>query len=212
MSAPKVYAAICAVIGALAETGIAKSRKTTGGSIYSFRGIDDVYNNLAGLLKKHGLCMLPSVQEIRYEERPTKNGGLSTFCFVKVNFALVSAEDGSSHIITTCGEGMDVSDKATNKAMSASMKYAALMAFCIPTEGGLVDSETDTVERGVAAKKEPAEQEQPKLQDEKLTKAMTMLAKAKTVIELDRVAEFWGKNPPDILMSAFEAKEIELAK
>ena len=30
---------------------------------------------------------------------------------------------------------MDRSDKATNKAMSAAYKYAALQAFAIPTEG-----------------------------------------------------------------------------
>lgn len=30
---------------------------------------------------------------------------------------------------------MDSGDKATNKAMSAAYKYAAMQAFCIPTEG-----------------------------------------------------------------------------
>jgi hypothetical protein len=36
---------------------------------------------------------------------------------------------------------MDTTDKATNKAMSAAYKYAALLTFAIPTEG---DNDADT--------------------------------------------------------------------
>ena len=49
---------------------------------------------------------------------------------------------------------MDSADKATNKAMSAAYKYAAMMVFCIPTEG---DDDADAVTHEVAPKKqEPA--------------------------------------------------------
>jgi hypothetical protein len=62
-----------------------------------------------------------------------------------MEFALVSGEDGSSHVISTIGEAMDSGDKATNKAMSAAYKYALMQAFCIPTEGDN-DSENQTHE------------------------------------------------------------------
>ena len=39
----EVYAAIAAVQGTLAKTGISKNRKNQQGSGYMFRGIDDVY-------------------------------------------------------------------------------------------------------------------------------------------------------------------------
>jgi hypothetical protein len=44
---------------------------------------------------------------------------------------------------------MDRSDKATNKAMSAAYKYAAFMAFAIPTEG---DNDADATTHEVAAR------------------------------------------------------------
>jgi predicted outer membrane protein len=57
--------------------------------------------------------------------------------------------DGSSHTIKTYGEAMDSADKATNKAMSAAYKYAAIQSFCIPTEG---DHDADKTTHEVAAK------------------------------------------------------------
>lgn len=42
---------------------------------------------------------------------------------------------------------MDSADKATNKAMSAAYKYAAMQAFCIPTEG---DNDADAHTHDVA--------------------------------------------------------------
>jgi DNA-binding transcriptional regulator of glucitol operon len=219
MEVPKVYAAVSAVTGELAAVGIAKDRKTTGGSVYAFRGIDDVYNALAGLLARHKLCIFPSIKSVRYEDKPTKNGGMMVVCYVEVNFKFVSAEDGSFEYVSTLGEAMDTSDKSSNKAMSAAMKYAALMAFCIPVQGGMVDSEVDDHKREQAPAKPDAptnltgkvKQESPK-DDERLAAALIAVAKAKTVVELDKVAADWGKDPPDILLAAFETKDLELQK
>lgn len=139
-----VYAAIAAITADLAKAGIAKDRKATGGASYNFRGIDDVYNALAPLLAEHKLCILPQVLEREVIERQSRSGGALFYVTVKVKFDFVSAEDGSCHEVITLGEAMDSGDKATNKAMSAAYKYAAMMAFCIPTLG--VDGEEDTHE------------------------------------------------------------------
>jgi hypothetical protein len=50
------------------------------------------------------------------------------------------APDGSNVCATTVGEAMDAGDKASNKAMSAAMKYALIQVLCIPTEG---DNDTE---------------------------------------------------------------------
>lgn len=131
---PKVYAAIAAVMLDVADEGIAKGRKNQQQG-YAFRGIDDVYNALSPILAKHKLCMLPAVLERQCDERTTGQGKALFYVTVRVRFDLVSAEDGSKHEIYTYGEAMDSADKATNKAMSAAYKYAAMQAFCIPTEG-----------------------------------------------------------------------------
>lgn len=130
----KVYLAIAEVSAKLAQQGISKDRKNDQQG-YKFRGIDDVYNALAPLLSAHKLCILPTVLERECVERTTAKGTVLFYVTVKVRFDIVSAEDGSKHEIVTFGEAMDSGDKATNKAMSAAYKYAAMQAFCIPTEG-----------------------------------------------------------------------------
>ncbi len=131
---PHVYEAISAVTAAMASEGLSKARKNDQQG-YRFRGIDDVYNALSRHLANAKLCILPRVLSRTVTERPTKSGGVSIYVVLDVEFDLVSAVDGSKHTIRTMGEAMDTADKATNKAMSAAMKYACLLAFQIPTEG-----------------------------------------------------------------------------
>ena len=132
-----VYQKIAAVQAELAKVGISKSRKNQApGQSYNFRGIDEVYNTLAPMMADHGLCILPRIVEHSLTERgKTKNGAAIFSAIVTAEFDFVSADDGSIHVVRTMGEAMDSSDKATNKAMSAAYKYAALMTFAIPTEG-----------------------------------------------------------------------------
>lgn len=142
-----VYKAINAVQSELSKTGITKDRMNSQGSGYKFRGIDDVYNAIAPLLSKHGLCILPRVLARTCDERTSKNGGALFYVTVEAEFDFVCAEDGSKHTVKTFGEAMDSGDKATNKAMSAAYKYAAFQAFSIPTESDNdADSHTHEVE------------------------------------------------------------------
>ena len=145
---PKVYTAIAGVMADIAKDGIAKGRNNQQQG-YKFRGIDDVYNALSPILSAHKLVMLPRVLTRDVIERQTKSGGALFYVTVDMEFTLVCAEDGSAHVIRTYGEAMDSGDKATNKAMSAAYKYAAMQAFCIPTEG---DNDADAVTHDVAAK------------------------------------------------------------
>ena len=130
----KVYQAINAVQAALSKEGIAKDRKNDQQG-YKFRGIDEVYNALSPLLAKHGLCILPRCTERVCVERTNAKGTALFYVTVRAEFDFVASEDGSKHTVTTYGEAMDSGDKATNKAMSAAYKYAAMQAFSIPTEG-----------------------------------------------------------------------------
>ena len=145
--APKVYKAIVAITKALSIGGISKDNKNTQQG-YKFRGIDDVYNHLSGLLAANDLCIFPQVLSRSVLERQTKNGGNLFFVTVEVAYDLVSSIDGSKHTIKTFGEAMDSADKATNKAMSAAYKYACIQTFCIPTEG---DNDADATTHEVAS-------------------------------------------------------------
>jgi hypothetical protein len=154
-----VYAKIAAVQSVLAKQGISKSRKNQQQG-YSFRGIDEVYAALAPLLAEHGLCVLPRILTRELIERKTAKGSPLFYVTVEAEFDFISAEDGSTHTVRTFGEAMDSADKATNKAMSAAYKYAALMAFAIPTEG---DNDADSVTHEVAPQAEMPDHEWAKL-------------------------------------------------
>jgi hypothetical protein len=148
-----VYKAIAAVQGELSKVGISKDGQNTQQN-YKFRGIDQVYGALSPLLAKHGLCVLPRIVEREMHERVTvkewngsKKESVLFYVTVTAEFDFVAVADGSSHTVRTYGEAMDSGDKATNKAMSAAYKYAAFMAFAIPTEG---DNDADATTHDVA--------------------------------------------------------------
>lgn len=133
-TAPAVYTAISHVQAALAKEGIAKGRRNQQQG-FAFRGIDDVYSAIASLLPAHGLTVIPRMIARECDARATKSGGTMFYVTVEAEFDFVATADGSHHTARTFGEASDSGDKATNKAMSAAMKYAVLMTFTVPTEG-----------------------------------------------------------------------------
>lgn len=162
-----VYKAINAVQAALSKVGISKANRNSQQG-YNFRGIDDVYNALSPLLAEHGLCILPRVLARTVAEHATKSGGVLFYVTVEAEFDFVCTEDGSKHTVKTFGEAMDSGDKATNKAMSAAYKYAAMQAFAIPTEG---DNDADATTHEVArrAAQPPAADMSPKARAIRIT-------------------------------------------
>lgn len=202
---PKVYTAIAGVMADIAKEGIAKGRNNQQQG-YKFRGIDDVYNALSPILSAHKLVMLPRVLTRDVIERQTKSGGALFYVTVDMEFTLVCAEDGSAHVIRTYGEAMDSGDKATNKAMSAAYKYAAMQAFCIPTEG---DNDADAVTHDVAAKTPPAPQKPPTLA-ERADRLTTALKALPTTAEREKAYKLASKLLADLDASDPERRaEIE---
>lgn len=152
LTAPHVYVAMNAVMEAIGKTGISKDRRNKDQG-YNFRGIDDVYNDLNGLMAQNRLLMLPVKMVSVRSEKATKSGGSVNYTQLTVDFKMVSAQDGSSEIIQTVGEAMDSADKSSNKAQSAAMKYASLMVFMIPTEG---DNDADATTHQLAGAEDAA--------------------------------------------------------
>lgn len=188
MSTPHVYTAIRAVMHDIGQTGISKNRKNQQQG-YQFRGIDDVYNELNSLLSKHGLIMTPRILARDVVERQTSKGGALFYVTVEAEFDFISAEDGTKHTVRTFGEAMDSADKATNKAMSAAYKYAAMMVFCIPTEG---DNDADAVTHEVAPKwREPARVSAAEMK-RGLEAIEADLLDCATIADVNKCAKIWA--------------------
>jgi hypothetical protein len=125
-----IYGAMASVMREIGHIG--KDSKNTAQG-FKFRGIDAVYNELHGLLAKHGIVTLPTAGVPVTEERVNKNGTTLRFVQLPMSYQFTH-EDGSSVSCLVIGEGMDSGDKATNKAMAIAHKYALLQTFLIPTE------------------------------------------------------------------------------
>ena len=171
----EVYKAINAVQAELARDGISKDR-TNQHDKYKFRGIDDVYNAIAPVIAKHGLCILPRILSRESVERKSASGNALFYVTVEAEFDFVAASDGSKHTVRTFGEAMDRGDKATNKAMSAAYKYAAFQAFAIPTEG---DNDADSQTHEVVPSKD----------NEAYSEFSRMIAEASDMIELEKIGK-----------------------
>ena len=112
-------------------------------------------NALAPLLVNHGIVCVPRHGAPQRFDRITKSGGTLSFVNIVSEFDLIHVDDGSSVTITTNGEGMDSSDKATNKAMSMAFKYALFQAFVVPT----MSVEADLDDGGLSEAEQEAERE-----------------------------------------------------
>lgn len=138
----RIYEALAKVMGEVGVVG--KSRKNTQQN-YAFRGIDDVVSACQDVLVKHGVVVAPRVIEHQREVLATKSGGSMASVRLLVEHTFFAA-DGSSVVATTLGEAMDAGDKASNKAMSAALKYALVETLMIPTYETDRDSETASPE------------------------------------------------------------------
>lgn len=144
MKTDAIYELIPKVMAEIGAVGKDRKNEQQG---YKFRGIEDFYNAAHPALVKHGVFCCPQVMQCESQDRinPT-NGKASIRVTLKVSHKFYGP-DGSFVDVVTCGEGIDSSDKATNKAMSAAMKYALIELFSVPTQD-VEDADRDDPQAG----------------------------------------------------------------
>lgn len=130
METPMIYNAIIDAMGQVSAIAKGKRNSTQG---FSYRGIDDVMNELHPILAKCGIFIVPTVLDEQRSTGTTSKGGNMFYTRQKIQFKFY-AKDGSNIEAVVIGEAMDSGDKASNKALSVGLKYALLQVFCIPTE------------------------------------------------------------------------------
>ena len=153
-----IYQALDSIMQEIEAIGKNKKNAQQG---YSFRGIDDMYNSIQPLFKRHHVFIVSNVIDSKREERQTKGGGTLIYTIAKCQFKFFTT-DGSFVESILEGEAMDSGDKSTNKAMSTALKYALMQMFLIPTEEK-IDTEYETHE--VVPKKKAAPKTEPVLNE-----------------------------------------------
>ncbi len=123
---------------------------------YAFRSIDAAMDAVGHGMRQVGLIMRSEVIK-REEVKTVVNGRVWTSVSAEMRYVFVDPEDGSEHAIEMVGEGRDLGDKATSKAVSMALKYGLLQSLCIPFNAPESDGETTP----------PIEREEPRQQQER---------------------------------------------
>jgi hypothetical protein len=122
---------------------------------FKFRSIDSFVNALYPALTKHGVFMTPRCISYQHElkEVVRSNGKTGSDKHISILMEYdFFAEDGSKVTVGPIpAEGIDSGDKATNKALSAGLKYALIQTFSVPTED-MEEADRNTIEIGTISK------------------------------------------------------------
>jgi len=159
---------------------------------FKFRGIDQFVNALYPALTKHGVFMAPrcvsEMHELKDVTRGSGKQGVDKHVTILMEYDFF-AEDGSKVTIGPIpAEGLDSGDKATNKALSAALKYALIQTFSVPTEDmAEADFETPVIEKETAKQSEPEKATPVKKGFGVVKKASSLNGAATTAVITDTV-------------------------
>lgn len=133
------------------EIGAVKKNQNNVSQGFKFRGIDDMVNALYPALTKYNVFMTPRAisytQDLKEVVRSSGKTGVDKHVAIMMEYDFW-AEDGSKVTVGPIpAEGLDSGDKATNKALSAALKYALIQTFSVPTED-MAEADLESPELG----------------------------------------------------------------
>jgi hypothetical protein len=151
---PMIYRKMSEVMREIGAIGKDQKNAAQG---FKFRGIDQFVNALYPALTRHGVFMAPKalnhVQELKEVIRSNGKSGVDKHVAIMMEYTFY-AEDGSNVTVGPIpAEGLDSGDKATNKALSAALKYALIQTFSIPTED-MAEADLESPEIGRVVSKQ----------------------------------------------------------
>lgn len=149
---------------------------------YDFARESDITHALREQFAKENVFMLPDVVEATYATGQTAKGNAKRLCTLKVKFTFEDGDTGETRSFHGMGEAEDTGDKASNKAITAAVKYGLLKSFLIPTGD---DTENDPKPEKPAAKPQPPAPPKPTEADIKVL-VDSFAALGVTVAELDK--------------------------
>ena len=142
MSETKTLSIAQALNEVMKEVGAVKKNDRNASQGFNFRGIDAVVNAVSPALQKHGVIVVPSVEDYEYASVEIgKNRTVMGHVRVKVTYTFIGA-GGDAIKATVVGEAMDSGDKATAKAMSVAFRTALLQTLSLPTDEPDPDSQS----------------------------------------------------------------------
>jgi hypothetical protein len=130
-AAKNIHEAISNVMG---KVGYVQKEKKEGGLKYSYASEAALIAALRPEIVVEKITLsCDDISGVEVREYESNNGAKMVNVSLTAKWRFVHAPSGTSIIVTSRGEGSDNSDKANNKAMTGSMKYAIRQTFMIET-------------------------------------------------------------------------------
>lgn len=164
---------------------------------YHFRSIDQVYDALSEVLAEIGLLILPRMTSVSRDIKVGKGGSSINVVNLEMEYRLTSVDDQSELVVVFPGEGMDWSDKATNKALSNAYKYMCFEVFCIPFEGRDPDAESPQLGKQPESVAKTAARESGAPMSKKLSEAVSGIQMAVFNDDAHGFYEIWDEMDND---------------
>ena len=171
-------------------------RSKSQGLNYTFLAESELIAKIHPALIKNGLLMRPvSVTVGHCENYPSSSGKLMNRVMLIVEYEILHPESGTSVRVMAAGEGTDIGDKATPKAMTQAMKYALRQCLAIET--------------GDDPDRQPSEEQARPANHEGYMKCMDAFKRAATRVQLLTLRDIYMNRRPDF--SAEQRGELENA-
>lgn len=139
----QAIAAIYGEIGYVQKTG-----SISVGQRYNFAGEADLIGALRPHMVEHGVVMFVEyIGGVLHETYETSKGTVMNRVSLIATIKFLHAPSGTSISVSAAGEGSDVGDKATPKALTGAFKYALRQTFCIETGDDPDDTPSTEQER-----------------------------------------------------------------
>ncbi len=110
-------------------------QKTDGGGLrYSFVGEAELIKAIRPAFVEHGIVVHPSTMtNVITDSYTTKNGATMNRTITSLVYRFAHAPSGTFIDVAVNGEGADVGDKSSNKALTGAFKYALRQTLMIET-------------------------------------------------------------------------------
>lgn len=159
-------------------------RKGAKGLNYTFLSEAELIAKIRPAMLEHGLTIRPTSVDIGHVETyPSSSGKLMNRVILVNAYELCHVASGETWGIASAGEGTDLGDKATPKAMTQAMKYAMREAFAIETG----DDPDNT----------PSEQHAANLEAEGYRKILDAFTRATTKLQLLTLRDVYMNKRPN---------------
>jgi hypothetical protein len=109
---------------------------------YNYVAAADIAGTIGDILAELGVVVIPRLESITYE--PHAPGRPERVARVIMAYTFTDEDSGEEITARVAGEGLDVGDKASYKAMTGALKYALLQSFLLATGDDPEDERTDS--------------------------------------------------------------------